>query len=489
MKVNVLVFTQNLKLQSLEQLKSLIARDLPIVLVTTHKLFLNEIEQIKGIIGEFCELTFADLITDSEMERCDVIAYERIKSSVGEYYDEIMRLKNQTVLENLLLKYDAKTKFLLCDDLGVDAEVWEKNGFQKIDLRYYYEKNIVPENKKKTKGLLKYYLEKPIYSAKGNGIKYVFYGSLNRIGYRIDLNFKRDKFENWIFIITKFMERFVKKYPVRKKVEHISTIHESNGWVFPKCKNYKVGIIQDGYLPPNYSSKYLKYVNANVFYYAWDTLGMQVFKNQGISVAMLPYRKKLLIPDPKFRSIKTVLCVASGAGDWTALKNRSDEDNMIIAFVEIARRNPNIRFVYRCHPVWVHPHHQGVNSINRVAEYLAWTNLPNIALSANIPETTLSNFQLSYSRSSLESDLKGADVVFGEHSVSMIDAAFKGIPFASVNVTGRRDFFCGMTSYGFPHCESIEEIEKLIRDFNQESFQSKYKEAIRKYNEMTQNDM
>ena len=67
----------------------------------------------------------------------------------------------------------------------------------------------------------------------------------------------------------------------------------------------------------------------------------------------------------------------------------------------------------------------------------------------------------------------------------MIDAAFKKIPFASVNMTGRRNFFCGMTDLGFPHCESIDAIEKVISECDSESFISDYKDAIKRYNRMT----
>ena len=212
---------------------------------------------------------------------------------------------------------------------------------------------------------------------------------------------------------------------------------------------------------------------------------MQVFRNQNIPVELLPFRKKLYMPEPKFSPIHSVLCVASGAGDWTAMKNRSDEDMMIMAFVEIAKSYPAIRFVYRCHPTWIHPEHQGVNSINRVAEYFNWLNLPNLVLSGNIPTANLDSFQLSFSRNSLEEDLKEADIVFGEHSVSMIDAAFLGIPFASVNMTGRRDFFCGMTDMGFPHCESLDEIEDVLNSITDPKFIEKYTEAVKRYNQMT----
>ena len=81
--------------------------------------------------------------------------------------------------------------------------------------------------------------------------------------------------------------------------------------------------------------------------------------------------------------------------------------------------------------------------------------------------------------------IKDVDIVFGEHSISMIDAAFRGILFGSVNVTGRRDFFCGISAMGFPHCESVDEIVSLIKSIKTFSFKENYLRAINNYNEMT----
>ena len=92
---------------------------------------------------------------------------------------------------------------------------------------------------------------------------------------------------------------------------------------------------------------------------------------------------------------------------------------------------------------------------------------------------------LSFPRSSLEEDLKQADIVFGEHSVAMIDGAFKNIPFASVNLTTRRDLFCGLTEMGFTSCNSADDIVKLIHEITTAEYQEKYLQAVKNYNEMT----
>ena len=194
----------------------------------------------------------------------------------------------------------------------------------------------------------------------------------------------------------------------------------------------------------------------------------------------------MYLPLPLFKKeIQTILVATSGPGDWTAQKNRSDEDLMLEAFVEIARRFPDIDIIYRCHPTWIHPEHNGVNSIKRVEEYLNNTGLKNIHLSSNIPTEKLGDFKLSFPRSSLEEDLKKADIVFGEHSVSMLDGGFKQLPFASVNLTNRRNLFCGISDMGFPHCTSVDDIENVIKSYGTEKFKELYSEAVKKYNTMT----
>jgi hypothetical protein len=113
-------------------------------------------------------------------------------------------------------------------------------------------------------------------------------------------------------------------------------------------------------------------------------------------------------------------------------------------------------------------------------------NLPNYKISSNIPPAIQNgHFVLSYKRSSFEEDLKGVDVVFGEHSVAMIDAGLKGIPFASCNLTGHRAYYEDINKLGFPHCESVEDIANLLKSLPTSSFKDKFTQAVLNYNEMT----
>ena len=67
----------------------------------------------------------------------------------------------------------------------------------------------------------------------------------------------------------------------------------------------------------------------------------------------------------------------------------------------------------------------------------------------------------------------------------MIDAAFKEIPFASVNLTNRRNFYCGITDMGFLYCNCLDDISNVIENITNPNFQSEYPKWVKKYNEMT----
>ena len=492
---NIVVITQNVKLESLHLLRNDIKGEDTLVF-STQLVLENEAAIISEQLGTKCTfVNFTDLMTDADFERCDVDAYHESQRSVSQYYAQIKLLKNQLVVERLINRYPCDNRIMVCDDLGIDEGPWLENGFKKVKCEYYHLPAVeASTRKKRVIGLLKSIINQcnrfysgDIYVANYEGKKHLFYGSLNRIEYRLNIEFiKAAKWENIKFILGYYWCKAFKTYP-RNNIIRLSTLHESTAWPFPHHPNLNVKIIQDGYLPPNYSSKYLLFHGPYAEFYTWDVEGCKTFEHHHLKNRVIPFRNKLYLPKPCFpEKVKKVLCVASGAGDWTALKNRSNEDSMMVAFGKVAALFPDIEFIYRCHPVWIHPQHQGVNSINRAAEYIHWLNLPNLKFSSNIPNAEEGGkFRLSYKRTSFEEDLKDVDIVFGEHSISMIDAAFKQILFGSVNVTGRRDFFCGISAMGFPHCESIDDIVSLLKSINTPEFKASYEQAIKNYNEMT----
>jgi len=437
-------------------------------------------------------------LTDEEMAQCDKESFISKDMDYQVYLDNIRKKKNEIVVDRVIKQYAASKRYILSKDLGIDYLTWKKKGFLYIPCAYYNTektglKNIL-KNILKRHVLSNEYIKNLYHAIKHtkynhtpqevfvgyyNDRKYVFIGNMSRIGYRFSIPFESSEEE-----CRKLNQ---KQYYSKKNCTYVTTWHEHGKCDIPDNQEYEVRWTQDGYLPPNYSHCDYYFKPDNVKYYCWDILGTQLFKNQGLPFELIPFRKKIYLPEPMFPdTIRNILVVASGSGDWTALKNRSDDDIMVEAIVEIARKFPDINFTYRCHPTWVHPQNVGVNSINRVHDYFLWLNLPNLKLSGNIPPMkTNAGYQYSFSRTSLETDLESADFVIGEHSISMIDAALKRIPFVSVNLTKRRNFFVGINDLGFPSCTSLNDIAKLIRGLNTESFKKTYLEAINNYNKMT----
>lgn len=488
------LFSQNLKLESIEKLNKYWTKNDDIILLTTHHLFENEIEYLRKIFVSFKYLTFSMFLSDSEQENIDTEADNPSANNALEYYNQVRLIKNQWIAKKVCNEYKNADKYLLSNDLGIEPSVWIKAGFKQLSGDYYYDWSKIKSLKSKIKKRLKKNTfiqslykrlfrkktspyKNDVYSACFNGKKYIFVGRMSRVAYRINLEFKQNLVEK---------ENLDKRvFHNKNECQYLSSIHERSKCIVPDSPEYEVRYIQDGYLPPNYSGLDLKYIPNNVKYYVWDEMGKRQFDNHKIPASIMPFRKKLYLPTPNFpKQVKTVLVATSGSGDWTAQKNRSDDDLMVMAFVEVARRLPNINIVYRAHPTWVYPEHVGVNSINRVDEYFKYTKLNNIRISTNIPNMKV----LSFPRSSLEEDLEHTDIVFGEHSESMIDAGFKGIPFASVNLTTRRDFACGLTEMGFANCKTVEEICEFIEKISNKNYQEEYLKAVHNYNKMTDMD-
>ena len=482
----IVIFSQNLKLTSLESL--FMDKEELFIFISPHMLYDNEKKYICNIFHDAKFYTFSDFFNDEELAYCDHISYSANQENVFEYYDKIKEVKNELLLKKINQEFGTYEGYILCDDLGIDLNVWVRHGYIHLNHGDYYHHSSVSSLPKKNVSFghkIKKIIKKSewisqLYYAflkKDNqdfSEVYVFIGRMDRIAYRMTLDWQRSEEEQKRLRLRHFESQF--------QCVYLSTLHEASQCKIPDKKKYAVYYIQDGYLPSNYSSEYLRFKPKNVKYYAWDVLGKMNFERYQLPVEIMPFRKKLYLPDPIFKPVKKVLIATSGPGDWTAQKNRSDEDKMLVTFIQVARHFPHIEFIYRCHPTWVHPEHNGVNSIHRAAQCIIESNVPNLRLSSNIPSEKLDNFVLSFPRSSLEQDLNDSHIVFGEHSVSMIDAGFKRIPFCSVNVSHRRDLFESMTDLGFPHCESAEDIIDLISHFEDLKFQESYHKAIELYN-------
>ena len=154
---------------------------------------------------------------------------------------------------------------------------------------------------------------------------------MHRIRYRLNIPFKNSEQE---------CEKLnAGQFETKETCVYMTTWHEHGKCNIPDNPEYAVRWTQDGYLPPNYTHYDYSFKPDNVIYYCWDVLGTYMFRNKILPYEMIPFRKKLYLPEPVFsEEVKNILIVASGSGDWNVLKNRSDDDIMVDAFVEMARR-------------------------------------------------------------------------------------------------------------------------------------------------------
>lgn len=486
---NIFIFTGNVKLSSFRKFSHLSTpKDLNLF-ITTHMLFDFEKKTLIDLFPNADFKTFADFLTDAECKEIDERAYQQEKNDSFKSCLRAIALKNQRIASEIVLNKKDFRGFVLSDDLGVDCKVWKRYGFHSLKGDYYY-----LEGKSKLKEILKsipllYQFYKFIKSPKKRitidrvsvaeylGRKIIFIGKMNRISRNLEIefaesNFERDKINR---------NEFYKK----NEAQYLLTMHESGCNPIPDSSEYDVRFVQDGYLPPNYTALNLKFKPKNVQYYAWDKIGKKAYDAQSVPVEILPFRKKLYLAEPQFpKELKTVLISATCAGPWSALINPSDDDILIEAIAQTARKYSDITFIYRPHPACVHPMHTGVHTIARIAEYFSYLNLPNLRLSTNVPSQDMQHFSLTFSNTSLLEDIHAADLIISEYSYSLVEGAIEGKVFASVNLTNRRNFYQAVSDLGFPHCNSVQELWDLLDNFHSLSFIEEYTSAVRNYNAM-----
>lgn len=492
---NVIVLTQNFNISFLSTISQSLNTKYETLIIspnaffdTEKKAFNNEFENVSFYI-------FANFLSDEEMAFIDSSAYSKKLKSLIPYIVGIRENKNEFLILKIkeLIGSSSFNGILLSNnnDLGIIDKIWIKNGFRKIKGDFFYD-NSKKSWKQKLLALFPFLtaygvlkrmlLHIPLISENEFHIyeeadkKYIILGKLSRIDYRLIVKFEKNEAEYKKYISNKFYKK--------NEAVYLVPWHE-----YPKCKipdsiKYDVRYVQDGYLPSNYSDFTYHLKPKNVTYCVWDKLGSLLFKNQKLPYSMLPFRKKLYLPKPNYpKNVKKILVATSASGDWTAQKNRSDDDFLVQAFIDVAKALPDVEIIYRCHPNWITSDMLGVNSINRVVNEFESINLPNLRVSSNIPVNGTSTH--TFSRSSLEQDLENVDVVFGEHSVSMVDAGFKNIIFCPVNITKRRCFAQSLVDLGFPLCTSSSEIINFIKKVATADFIKMYNSAIENYNAMT----
>lgn len=541
-KINLIVFSLTTPIPLLlDAIEATQQNDLTTFCISPHKLFDTEITCVKNqTTKEISFVSFYEFISQKEMEYCDTEADNIIISEkknrynqLGNYYSKIKELKNAIILKNIKSKYQLESKYILSDDLGIDVRIWLRNGFNSCFLPESPKITISDKVAKPVKfivwsvqslaWLVRFLLQRlnnktVISFFETSAGTFILFGRQNRITQYLDSKkytlsplprWEVSYLNNLLILCSRSnnspiaVDRLLSSFlldiltlvfkTIKGEDIHtiISSMHENNdmyGFLASKL-GVKMVYLQDGFLPSYYPSAYLRYRLWANKYYIRDKLSKGIFERHSLNYELWDCYAKTTLPiiEAKKTKIQNVLFLTSGAGDWTALKNRSDEDLAFLAFIEAAKKRPDVKFIYRPHPLWMHPEHQGVKSIKRVIEYSEELKLPNFVVSAGALKegiTFMKDKHLSVEPTTINHDINSADIVFGDHSQSLLTAAQRKKIIASVSLANRKEFFFDYTKLGFPILRSSEDMVSFIKEVETGSnFIEKYNESIKLYND------
>lgn len=468
---HVIVFSNNFVINDLSRIKDRFMNPERLLFITPQMLLANERLMIKSIFPEsecwFAE--YAAFISDSEAERCDQYAFAETSSSLGEFFGIACYKKNEIIADRILAKYIGYACYVLSDDLGVDARALENKGFIRIEGETYFK-----ETKKKKPVSDNNRAVIPVHVSEYESRVFAIIGNLGRVKDRITDVFEYSEEETQRYNRGEFNSEYI----------YIVPVHELGKCLIPRDSQYNVNILVDGFIPLNFTGKDFLYKEYSLPLYCLDNLQREGLKHSyGREAALFPFHKSIYLPEiDNDITIRRVLVSANCAGPWSSLINLSDTDYLLELTHELAERFTDIDFVFRPHPLADSPMHEGIHSIERIQNYIEYVNLPNFNLSLNIGKLSTDRKFISVQNGTLAEEIENADLVISEYSNSMIEAAISSKPFISVNVTGRRNLFESVTRLGFPHCESVTELEHIISTINNGSFVRQYNAAINAYN-------
>ena len=454
--------------------------------LATHRLFPPEIESLLRYFPGSDFLTFADFLTDQEMEECDDKATKELelclnrKSIRRNYNQQFMGLsirnKNRIVCKKVNSDFNIRSLYS-SRGLGIDEAVWKEAGGK--DLRFLVPQSVISGIRKirsmmETAG--RFLKPKMVSLIRYGNQCFVFFSPVHRL--HLEIQPKTVMFHPYRFLSFSFSEtpyvQILNSFLAEIDEEEIeivisTTIHHYE----PELVNLgrPLQIFVDGFHPANYPRTYLDsyasgdFVVRNMFDEKW-------FRKYGRkTITPYPFLKKDYFRevDANRATVKTVVLLLNHAGDWTALINRSDTDNLIRAFADSAKKLQNLKFVIRLHPTMVHPSHEGKNSIRRIRKFVADCALGN----------------LSVSEGSLREDFDRGDLFVSEYSQTLIDAFKEGKLGIIANLTNRRSFMQDYENFGFLSVRKEEPLDHCISRIVADCPSSiqKNNEAVRRYND------
>jgi hypothetical protein len=425
-----------------------------ITVLSSQRLFASELAPLTIAAPAAQFLEFADLLTDHDNAVCD----EAAATAAAEHgegnlvlYARMLEAKNR-LLHERLGNFD---RIHYTDGLGVYGIYWRSVGGKSLPrtLRrrarnLWYGLHQAFSHRDKHDHLVVY-----------AGRSVLFHGPVHRLEFEpgADVRVQKLPARDAAIAATRLSNGTA---PLRATTMHFASA--------ARASEADVLVCSDGYHPTNYPRSYLTGLAGRTLV-PRDMFDRDWFRSHGLATRPpFPFlRREYMQRVSHERPVRKVLLALNHAGDWTAQVNRSDTDRLVEAFAACAREHPSLRFRVRPHPTMIHPRHEGIASIERIANFLAAFEVP-----------------VELSRITLQQDLADADLVVSEYSNVLIEAWKRGTLGIVANLSGRRDFMHSYSQLGFASVDTIAALSAAIASAaTDQSFAVRQQAAADRYNQ------
>ena len=412
-----------------------------VLILSTHLVFPHERAAFLAALPpdttvEFT--TFAAQLDDATMAAIDAATTAQLRASpprLGTYADHFEHVarsrKNAAVLKNLAALHE----WLSCwvdHGLGIRSDVWLVQGARPLTPRSLSARWCDTLLRQNLAMFLRRWRLPPTATVVRDGDDtYVFLSTTRRLRFRSDAT------------LTTLPTRAALALPGR--IFAATTIHDHPAAV--ARLRLPLRVFADGYLPTNYSRSYLDgygpatFVSAEPFAALWFAACARPVAPAPSFLIALPLAPAVAPP-----ALATIVVLLGHSGDWSALVNRTDNDALVAATLDVARRTPQFTFILRPHPTMEDPRHEGPGARARLAAHVTAAALPHVRLST----------------SDLADDLARGDLFVSEYSATLIDAWRTGELGLIANLTGRRSFMQDFADLGFASVSSADALHAAL---------------------------
>lgn len=440
-----------------------------VLLVSSHLVFPHERAALENALAPAAinVTSLADWFTDAELAACDEATTESLRENpvrwtffADQFEQQAGYRKNAAALAALRRAgLPAAARLYAADGLGICAAPWQEAGAARLPPQPTWRQAL-----RRTKPgqacaylrALSHGLPRRISLLRDGDTTYLFAGSLRRLALAPGI--------------------------VAEEIPLTAALRECDGDCYlavglhehhPSLRRtaLPLRIFVDSFLPSNYPRTYFD-AYAGAQFVCAEPISARWLRAWGGQLAPLPG----FLSDGSFAPAlppamtRTIVFLLGHAGDWTSLINRSDNDTLVAAALELANSEPDLKIILRLHPSMEDPRHEGAGAAERLEEAVR----------------TLGRENVEFSSASLSEDLSRGDLLVAEYSAALIEGWRRGRPGLAVNLTRRRSFLQDFADLGFAHETGREDFFASVKSFRNApaEFAAKQSLAALRYNEL-----